>query len=43
LVTQNTRDIDELQPGLAGEGSERLGERLRRNVSSKRRGFEGLG
>jgi hypothetical protein len=39
----HSRDIDELQAGLAGESCKRLRERLCRNAGGERRGFKGLG
>ena len=42
-VTHDTRDIDELQAGLAGERRKRLRERPRGNIGGERRGFKDLG
>jgi hypothetical protein len=43
LVTDNARDVNELQAGLSGERGERLCERLCRDVGDERGGFRGLG
>jgi hypothetical protein len=43
LVTDNTRDINELQAGLPAKGCQRLGERLRGNVGGERGRFGTLG
>jgi len=43
LVPCYSRDVDEVQVGLAGKRGQRLRQRLRGNIGDQLRGFNGLG